>query len=290
MALIVDGATVATGMSPIIEGALYADAILIDGVTFTSRHQIGEAGQIQVVVDKRNAETLSPSKPGTDFQDENYSNTVINLNVNNSFKKSVKVPSYFEATMPTDLKAAKTWQVTEEVREGRQATALALLVNGGTAKEDTTVLDAANIKGELLASRKTLRKKFAKPNVVLASVDTYSTILEAAGQDFSPMYNDDTLRSGKVGMWLGLLIVECPSLDNTSSYKYLDESCETQTVDVSKVDYIMYDFNAFSIVDKLLGLRIQPSEHFIGSKVQEDLVVGMAVTNRDCVLVKKKQS
>ena len=289
MALIVDGATVATGMSPVVEGALYADAIFIDGMTFTSKYQIGEAGQIQVVVDQRTAGALEPKTPGADFEDENYKNKVINININNSFKKSVKVPSYCVATMPVNVLANQTWSVTEQVREGRQATALAVLANGGTIKEDTTVIDAANVKGELIASRKTLRKKFAKPNVVLASVDTYSTILEAAGKDFTPLFNDDVLRSGKVGTWLGMIIIECPLLDNTSSYKYIDESGSPQTVDMSKVEYIMYDFNAFSIIDKLICLRPMDSEMFSGVKVQEDLVVGLAVTNKDCVLVKKKQ-
>lgn len=289
MALIVSGATVATGMSPVVEGALYADAIFIDGQTFTSKYQIGEAGQIQVVVDQRTAGALEPKAPGTDFEDENYKNKVINININNSFKKSVKVPTYCVATMPVNVLADQTWAVTEQVREGRQATALAVLANGGTTKEDTTVIDATNVKGELLASRKTLRKKFAKPNVVLASVDTYSTILEAAGKDFTPLFNDDVLRSGKVGSWLGFTIIECPLLDNTSSYKYIDESGTAQTVDMSKVDYIMYDFNAFSIIDKLICLRPMDSEMFSGVKVQEDLVVGLAVTNKDCVLVKKKQ-
>lgn len=288
MALVIGGvATVATGMSPIVEAGLYADAIFIDGITFSSKYNIGSAGQIQVVK-YAGGRGVAPSTPGANFTDRDYSNTVVDINVNNSFKDSAKVPNYFENTMPVNLKMDKTLEVTQKVGTGRQESALAALVDQGTASADTTAITAANIKQVILSARAELRKKHAKPNVVICSVDTYSAALEAAGKDFTPLYNDDVVRQGKVGLWLGMLFIEADLLDGTTAdYKYIIADGTTKTVDTSEVDFILYDANAFSIIDRLDLLRIKESEQFAGSKVQEEVCSGFKVTNADCVLVKK---
>lgn len=291
MALVIGGnATVATGMSPIVEAGLYADAIFIDGVTFTSQYNIGSAGQIQVEK-YAGGRGVKPGQAGGDFTDRNYTNTVVDINVNNSFKDSVKVPAYFEATMPTSVLMNKTLEVTQKTGTGRQESALAALVAQGTASADTDELTVDNIKSKVITARSELRKKHAKPNVVIASVDTYALMLESAGKDFTPMYNDDVIRQGKVGLWLGMLWVEADLLDgSTSDYQYLNDSGVATTVDTSNVDFIMYDFMAFSLIDRLDGLRVKESEQFFGSKVQEEIVSGFKVTNADCVSVKKSLS
>lgn len=290
MALVISSnATTATGMSPIVEGALYADPIFIDGVTFTSRHNIGNAGQIQVVKYERGASVVDPGQPGADFSDEEYKNKVLDINCNNAYRKSVKVPAYFGATLPMDVMADKAVDVTLAVAEGRQASGIANLVQNGTTAEDTTAITVDNVKSVILSGRKTLRKKHAKPNVIFCSVDTYTTIVEASGKELTPVFNDDVARMGRVGRWLGFTIFEVPLLDNVSTYKYLDASGSSVSVDVSKVDFIMYDFMALSIIDRLDTLRYILSENFNGGKVQEELSVGFLVTNKDCVLVKKKQ-
>lgn len=291
MALVIGGnATVATGMSPIVEAGLYADAIFIDGVTFTSQYNIGSAGQIQVEK-YAGGRGVKPGQAGGDFTDRNYTNTVVDINVNNSFKDSVKVPAYFEATMPTSVLMNKTLEVTQKTGTGRQESALAALVGQGTVSDDTDELTVDNIKSKVITARSALRKKHAKPNVVIASVDTYALMLEAAGKDFTPMYNDDVIRQGKVGLWLGMLWVEADLLDgSTSDYQYLNDSGVATTVDTSDVDFIMYDFMAFSLIDRLDGLRVKESEQFFGSKVQEEIVSGFKVTNANCVSVKKSLS
>ena len=290
MALVIGGnATVATGMSPIVEAGLYADSIFIDGVTFTSKHNIGSAGQIQVEK-YQGGRGVTPGVPGGNFTDRDYTNTVVDININNSFKDSVKVPNYFEASLPTPVLMNKTLEVTEKVRSGRQESALAAIVNQGTNIGDTTAITAANVKQVALDVRSKLRKKHAKPNVVIASVDTYSAVLEAAGKDFTPLYNDDVIRQGKVGLWLGMLWIEADLLDGTTAdYKYLQANGSVETVDTSAVDFIMYDFNAFSLIDRLDLMRVKESEQFAGSKVQEEVCSGFLVTNKDCVAVKFNQ-
>lgn len=289
MALVVGGATVATGMSPIVEAALYADQIFIDGVTFSSRYDISSAGQI--MVEKYAADnSIKATVPGANFVDSEYQNSVININCNNSFKKSQKVPNYYEATLPTNVLMNKTWDVSEAVRVGRQKAALAVLIKGATELEDETTVTAANIKELALKFRGELRKKNAQPNVIICSVDTYTAALQAAGSEFTPMFNDDAVRQGKIGMWLGILWIEASLLDGASSYTYLDGDSQEQTVSVEDIDFIMYDYKAFSIIDKLTMLRVKDSEQFAGSKVQEEIDTGFCVTNSDCVVVKKSST
>lgn len=284
MALVIGNGTVATGMSPLVEGALYADQIFIDGMTFTSRYQIGNAGQIQVVVENRSEAGVTPKMPGSNFSDEEYANDVIDINCNNAFSKSVKVPDIYGASMPVNVLANKTWEVTAEVRDGRQNSGLAVLAKNGTAKKVTSVA-ASGIKQEFIASRSALRKSFAKPDVVLCSVDTYAAILDFAGKEFTPMFNDDVMRSGAVGRWLNMVIVECDALSNSGSFVYLDAEGKPVTVDMSGINYIMYDHSAFSIIDRLDALRVIESEMFAGRKVQEELSVGFKVTRKGAVLV-----
>lgn len=285
MALVVNNATVATGMSPVVERALYADAVLMDGVTFTSKFSIGNVGQIQVV--KYNPDgTVQPTTPGSDFNDSAYTNNVIDINCNNGFQKSQKVPQYYVNTMPVSLLIEETWNLTESVRIGRQKTALANLVHEGTATSGA-VVTASNIKDIILNQRAVLREKNCTPDVIICSVAVYTEMLKYAGTEFIPQTNESIVSTGRVGKWMGILWVECSQLDGASTYKYIDQSGTVQTQSMANVDFILYDHEAFSIIDRLNLLRIIDSEHFSGSKIQQELASGFKVTNPGCVTVYK---
>lgn len=287
MALVINSAaTVATGMSPIVDSALAADSVFIDGVSYSSEHDIGNAGQIQVVVDSLT--TVEPGVPGANFSDNEYANTVVDVNINNSFKESDKVPSYFENTMPVDLLMQKTLHVSESIRVGRQKTILAAVVNALTAASDTTAIDASNVKAKVLAARTALRKAFANPNVIIASVDVYSAMLTVAGSEYTPVRNDEVVREGRIGYWMGILWIECPLLDGSSSYKWIDATGTTQTVNCSKVEFIMYQADKLAVIDRLDGLRVKESEKFFGSLVQGEVVTGIKVKNASAFFLKKK--
>lgn len=285
MALVVGQATVATGMSPVVEGGLYADEIFQDGVTFTSEHDVGNAGQIQVEVYSPD-NSIEPKTPGADFVNSEYSNTVVDINTNNSFQKSQKVPAYVQATMPTSVLINKTWAVTEDIRIARQKTGLAVLVSFGTASSDTDAITSANVKEKVLALRKDLRKKHARPDVVIASVDTYSAMLETAGKDYTPVSNESVVATGRIGYWMGMLWVEATLLGG--SFKYRNSEGLVQPIDTSKVELIMYDHMAYSIIDKLVMLRTIDNPNAAGALVQEEIDTGFKVTNPACVVVKKK--
>lgn len=279
MALVIGGAaTVATGMSPIVDAALAADDIFIDGLSYSSEHEIGNAGQIQVVCGTVDA--IDPTVPGGDFSHNAYANTVKDINCNNSFKDSVKVPAYFEASMPVDVLMSKTLQVTESCRVGRQKAILAALCYGLTDDQKAAVTGVVDT--DIMTARAALRKKNAKPNVVIADVDTYSAMLATAGTKYVPYKNEEIVTTGRIGFYLGMLWIECPLMGETSqSVKFYDASGTLRTVDVSAVKFIMYQADKLAVVDRLDGLRVKESESFFGSLVQEELVTGILVKNVD---------
>lgn len=188
--------------------------------------------------------------------------------------------------MPTSVLINKTWAVTEDIRIARQKTGLAVLISEGTKTGDVDAITATNVKEKVLALRKELRKKHARPDVVIASVDTYSAMLEAAGEDYTPVANDLVVATGRVGYWMGMLWVEATLLGG--SFKYNNASGVSATVDTSKVELIMYDHMAFSIIDKLVMLRTIDNPNAAGALVQEEVDSGFKVTNAACVLVKKR--
>ena len=194
---------------------------------------------------------------------------------------------YFKDTLPTDRLMDRTLDVTQRVATGRQQSALAALLKQGSVYSDGSDVTVDNLKETILNVRADLRKNHAKPNVVLASVDTYSKMLAIAGKDFSPMYNEDVVRTGKVGMWMGMLWIEADLLDGTStSLSYINEAGSLVSVTVNDIDFIMYDFNAFSIIDRLDVLRVVEPTNFVGSEVQAEIASGFLVTNPDCVAIK----
>ena len=284
MALVVNGATVATAMSPIVEAGLYADEIFIEGKTFTSQYDVDSAGQIQVEKYSPDME-VKAKVPGSNFSDKDYNNTVININCNNAFQYSQKVPAYFEATMPTSVKMNQTLRTTENVRIGRQKAGLAALVHGGTASTNNEAITETNFKEEFLKDRKILVDKFAKPNVAITSTEVYNIMLKLAGTEFTPSTNENVVTTGQVGYWMGILWIEAPLLGGSLSF--LNESGVEEAVDTANIDYILYDYKAYSIIDKLTMLRVIDSEEFAGSKIQEEIDTEFKVTNPDCVLVRK---
>jgi len=76
-------------------------------------------------------------------------------------------------------------------------------------------------------------------------------------------------------------------LDLMNAAKYYDHAGTLKTVDLTGIDFIMYDYNAFSIVDNLEAIRLKDSENFIGSLAQVEINSGYRVTTSEKVVVKK---
>lgn len=125
---------------------------------------------------------------------------------------------------------------------------------------------------------------------MLASVETYTTMLEAAGDQYTPVVNDQIMQTGQIGRWLGMLWVECNMMDVLTAAKYYDYAGMLQTVDLTGVDFVMYDFNAFSIVDNLEAIRLKDSENFTGTLAQVEFNSGYRVTTQEKVAVRRNKA
>ena len=126
---------------------------------------------------------------------------------------------------------------------------------------------------------------FRRANVVMCTPEYYGLVLKAAGKDFTPSTNDRIAATGNVGQWLGFTFVEANGA--TGSIKYYDHTGAQKTVDMSKVQYVMYYHETLSVVSNFEVARIIDSERFAGSLAQVEMNTGYRVTNSKLARVRK---
>ena len=270
----------------ILEPNLYGDAIMQPGQTFNNQYQGDAAAGLVKIYKTTRDSAVDPTTPAGDFSNENIANTLIELRLNNSFRKSKKI--YDVAANSVQYKVADETLSTaiKDVQEGWHYSALACLAYEGTDLADYTAITKDNIKSYVLTARKTLRNNHAKPNTVIASVAVYSAMLELAGGDYTPSKNENTLTTGRVGVWLGMTWYEGDLLDNEQA-KYYDHAGTLRVVDLTDVDFIMYDSTTFHIVNNLNAMRLRDAESFIGTLAQVEINAGFRVSNAEKVVIKK---
>ena len=283
MAVRVAGKNIDEKYSKLVEPNLYYDAIMRPGVTYTDKYKESEAGVIYV--HKLGAKTITPAVPGGDYVDSQTQDSLIQIAINNEYKYSEKISQIAEEQTGYDIGTAEMEDIVKSCQTARDISGLACLANEGTAITSSTALTAANIKSQIIAVRTALAKAKVKPDVVLCSADTYGLILEAAGTQYTPVTNDKTVTEGKVGRWLGFEFVEAAQMQETAA-TYYDSTGVLRTVNLSGVDFIMYNKDALSILDTLTNARVVDSEMFLGKKVQVNIVSGFKVTNSACVGVR----
>lgn len=210
--------------------------------------------------------------------------------MNNNFQKSKKIYGVQAAAVSIALGNEQLQIATSEVGEGWSQSGLACLIKEGTAASDTSAITKANVKSKILAARTEVVKAKGKADVVLCTPELFSIILEASGSEFTPEINNYMNATGQVGKWLGFTFVECTGLaEGTYAPEYYDYSGTKQTVAIealAKVDFIMYNHEAFSIVPNFEVARIVDSENFAGSKAQVEMNCGYRVTSAAQVLVR----
>ena len=272
--------------SALLEPILYGDSPFQPGVTYTDMYQ-GDAGAGAVKIYKSTDDgAATPGTPGRDFTDEEGTNTLISLLLNNNYQKSKKIYQVKANAVSYDLAAENLDMAIQNTRKGKDISACACLANEGTDYADYTAITKSNVKEYIINMRKSLRDAGANADVIQCSTAVYATMLDAAGDEFTPMRNDSIQSSGQIGSWLGFTIVENNLLNNEQA-KYYDYAGTLQTVDLTDIDMIMYDHMAFHIVDNLEMMRVIDSERFTGSLAQVELNMGFRVSNSARVAVKK---
>lgn len=263
--------------SSILEPNLFADTVIIPGVTYNDEHE-GDAKAGAVEIYKETATAIAdPGTPAGDFTDANTASTLIPLLLNNAYRKSKKIYKVTANSVSYNKAEANLALAVAENRRDRQASALACLIQEGTAVTNT----ATTATGTAITLRKELRKKHAKPDIVFASVDAFAKMLEEAGSKYTPTTNDRIITTGQVGNYLGMTWFEVDGLEGSA--KYYDKTGTKKTVNLESVDIIVYDHTALHIVDNLEMMRIIDSENFTGVKAQNEINTGMTVSNADKV-------
>lgn len=267
----------------ILEPNLFADTVLFPGITYNDSIVSGDpkAGLVHIYKETAAAQA-DPSTPAGKFVDTDTANSLIDLRLNNSYRKSkdiyqVTINSCGYAKAEENLALA----VTENKRD-RQASALACLAQEGTIVTGEA-LSTTNIKSKIVSTRASLRKAHAKPTIVFANVDTFGLMLEVAGTQYTPTTNERILSTGQVGNYLGMTWFEVDAMEGTA--KYYDNAGILQTVVLDNVDFIMYDASTFHIKDNLNAMRLMDTTEFTGVKAQNEINTGFRVSNADKVAV-----
>jgi len=289
MAVIYNTQYVDEKYSSIVEPNLYYDSVLQPNVTFTDKYTTGPAGGI--MVHKLGAGSLlAPTTPAGDFSHSTTADSLIAIVLNNAFRTSEKIYGVTAASVSYPKAEEELSRIMKEASVGFQASGLACLAHEATEYSDTTAITDSNIKDYWIAMRKYLKDKKATPNFGLVSTAVYEEYLQAVGDEYTPMRNDQIMQSARGGLFYGMPIIEC-NLFNETAVTYYDYAGTLQTVNLSHVDIIMGDYEAFSIVSNLDAFRIvDGAPTLTGSYAQVEMNTGYRVTNADRIVIKTNTS
>lgn len=270
--------------SAILAPNLFGLATLQPGVSYNDSYQ-GDAasGLVKITKITRDGDS-DPKSPASDFTHEQAATTLLDLRINNGFFKSKKIYGVAAASVSYKLAEEQLALSTQEARQDWQRSGLACLVKEGTADSDTTAITKANIKARIVAARKALRASHALADTLKFSVEAFAAFLEFAGTEYTPDQNDSINKTGRSGSWLGFRVYEADLMDGASN-KYYDNAGVLQTVDMTKVDFVMYDHLALNIVNHLSTFRIVDAVDFVGSYAQVNVNAGYRVSNPLMVMV-----
>jgi len=283
MAVIYNTQYVDEKYSATIEANLYYDSVLIPGVTYTDKYEDKAGG---IFIHKLGTSGfISPTTPGTDFSDAVIADSLIQAVFNNNFKRSRKIYGVTADSVSFPKAEAELAEALTEVKQGWLLSGLACLAAESTNAADTTALTASNVEAKYLAMRQDLRTAKANPRFVLASPAVYTLILQVAGDNFRPTTNETIIGQGIVGDWYGMTVMEANGLAETS-VKYYNYAGELITYDLSAVDMIMGDPDAFSVLNNFETFRLIDSERFAGMLAQVEFNTAYRVTNSSRIQTK----
>lgn len=263
----------------IVEANLWANQPFQPGITYTDKYQLSSAGQI--MVHKPGKDVISATHPGADFTHAIVKDSVIPVLLNKQFNRSRKIYGATVATVAYNIVEAELLTATGEVAEAWQKEALNAIVLSEdlTAPEATTALTSQNIYADIVANRKILVKKGAKPDVLIVSPEVFALLLKAPEFQRAGKLGDRAVAEGMVGAIAGLKVFE---YQGVSDYKPNAVVAKYKFLVGDKVDYVMYDHDALSIITAVDTVRVIDSPSaFIGILAQVQLVSAFKFTNDD---------
>ena len=290
MAVIYGTQNVDATYSKFFEPNLYFNSWLVPGTSCTNKHQSGPAGAIYVHK-MTNVAAVPPSSPGRNFEHVDAVDELIPIMLCNNYQRSRKIYDVTIGAVGAAIAEESLAIATEEVRMGREQSALAALISQGVSTVGDVRITPENVKEILLDERTAISKNSGRANVILASPDTYTALLRQVGNEFLPVMNEKVQMEGRVGQWFGFTVFECNGLSASQSASFFDSDKSLVTVsqeELNSVDFIMYNSEAFSVVDNLSRYKLQDGGIiFNGVAAQVEVNSGFKVTNQTLVRVRK---
>ena len=283
MAVIYNTQYVDEKYSAIIEPNLYYDSVLIPGVTYTDKYE-EQAGGI-FIHKLGTGGFIAPTTPGSDFSHVQVADTLIQAVFNNNFKRSRKIYGVTASAVAYSKAEAELAEALNEVKTGWMMSGLVCLAAESTNAADLTALSTSNLEAKFLGLRETLRLAKAQPNFALVRPGVYTLLLQTAGDNYRPVSNERILGQGMVGDWFGITCFEANGLSETV-VKYYDYAGNLIDYDLSHVDIIMGDYQAFSVLNNFEVFRIIESFDFAGSYAQVEFNTAYRVTNSARIITK----
>lgn len=267
-----------------LEANLYYASVLVPGATCDDSFLTGPGGA--VCVHKLSTGTVEPGKPGRDFADTDSEDDLLKISLNNNFQRSRKIYGVLAGDAGDELRDEALAAAQQEVQTGWSGSGIACLVKEAAVSDDTTAPTAETVKSMVVDERTKIIAAGGVPDVVMCSPSFYALVLKSAGSEFLPVTNENMAATGNVGTYLGMTWVEAAPMAQGSG-KYYDCDGTLNTVDFSKVDFVVYCHRALSAVTNFETARLVDSESFVGCRAQVELNSGFLVRDQDLCIVHK---
>ena len=270
----------------IVEPNLYSNAIFQPGITYTDKYEVADAFAAKVAKVGVGA-FADPSTGVGDYSHEEASDELITIPYNNCFKESKKMYNIQMQSVSYNMGEENLAVAINKVRVRKDRAGVACLVHEGTVSSVVDASTATTLKANVLAVKKELMDDDANPTVAICTNEFYTTMLSIANNEFTSDVKNFVSQEGQVGRWLGILWIPT-SILNLASAKYYDNTGSLQTVDFDKVEFVMYDADAFSILGNVTDNGLYDGHPaFNGVAAQNELYAGFKVTNTKRARVKK---
>ena len=279
------GHSVDDKFSALVEPNLWFNNIFQDGITFTSKYQLGPAGQI--LVHKPGVGTITPTTPGADFTDAIVADTLITIALNLQYNRSRKLYRVTAASVAYPIAAAELETAIREIAKAWTLSGVkAILGTVGTINSTNilTVAATSTLFDLIVDDRAKLVGTGVVPDTIIVSPAIYAMLLKSDEFQRTGTIGDMVVSGGNVGRVAGMTVVEYEALDAAAVDGATIGGITWASGDL--MEYIMYDHDTFSIVTSVDMVRVKDSERFNGSLAQVEMVSGFKVTNAARVLLK----
>jgi hypothetical protein len=273
MALTYGSKNVDSRFSPILEPILFNRNIFQEGLSYTAKYDINEAGEVFVRLLGKGAAVVGT--PGSKFTDgaghTDTADTVVAIPRNKSFLRSEEIFDAVAADTNYDTAASHLETALRVVQEAWNTAIFGELVTGtplfGTRVPVTgAALTKDTIYESVIDSVAVLQLAKANPTVMIVPPISYAKLLKSPEFLRSTDLGDEVVETGMIGQMAGLRV-------------FLSQ-------DAVAYDYVIYDHDALAVNSRVDAFRLKDAIDFPGVYAQVKIDAGIKVTNADRVLTR----